>query len=482
MGVVCDGYPPSKKNQRVLSSNRPLVPIVPKETLIPPPTTKLFRNDGEFQYFQKYCCITAAQLKGFRPSDLWTRIVLQTSESEACIRHAVTAIGALDFNSPTIGYEGLDTLRRNFAYHEYGLVISELKTAAAKGHVPTRTKLIACLLFACFEFYHGNNDIASALVLAGAEMVHAHSKAKSPYSPPIEDEIAIAVRVFEMSSIIGGNHQRPEVHLERIHAEQDIVENMPKEFQNLEEKCPRRAVLAIMLRGMHFVKACSMTSPVQDTFNTFSDVDPEYSQLCKHLAELRQWHKAFQPLLDTARTLDGKDFFRLATLVELQYLSGYLWIASAGPWQMSYYRYTKELAEIVRLSKAVLELSSNRSPESVIFDTNYSPDIRLVLPLSVVGRCFRHRALRREAIAILLTLGTRRDGVHDARMTAKILQWIADIEEPGLADEEYVPYHLAAKVVDLKTDMQAGKTFLAVLFPRRDGSGKSDLKKTTIYL
>ncbi|KAI9648892.1 hypothetical protein NHQ30_001458 [Ciborinia camelliae] len=60
-----------------------------------PPTLGLAFDAKEGQYFQVFRTHTASELSGFFDSDFWMRSVLQESHSEASIRHAVVALGAL---------------------------------------------------------------------------------------------------------------------------------------------------------------------------------------------------------------------------------------------------------------------------------------------------------------------------------------------------------------------------------------------------
>jgi hypothetical protein len=167
--------PLTKAQQRALL----LKPKEPKRILQSPitrsPMTRLFRNDQEYGHFQRFLNETAQQLTGVLESDLWSRLIPQTCETEPCIRHAVSAIGALDFKVPSIGYETFNK-SSEFAYQQYGLAIKELRKAAEESRADIRTKLIACLLFACFEFYHGNSDLALSQVFAGVEMLRNYAK------------------------------------------------------------------------------------------------------------------------------------------------------------------------------------------------------------------------------------------------------------------------------------------------------------------
>jgi len=56
---------------------------------------------------------------------------------------------------------------------------------------------------------------------------------------------------------------------------------------------------------------------------------------------------------------------------------------------------------------------------------------------------FQHRAIRREAIRLLLSY-PRREGLWDGMIIGKFSQWIAEIDEEELGDGEYIPHDLAS--------------------------------------
>jgi len=94
------------------------------------PQKSLFKNDQEHRYFSLFSTKTANQLQGLFSTDLWDRLVLQVSERDSSVRHAVIALGALDpqtWKSPTKSWK--DISRRKFAYHEYSKLSFFIKSA-----------------------------------------------------------------------------------------------------------------------------------------------------------------------------------------------------------------------------------------------------------------------------------------------------------------------------------------------------------------
>ena len=122
------------------------------------------------------------QLTGVFETDLWKRVVLQTSEIEPAIRHAVTAIGALNLKSRCIGGDEEDRLRCEFAYKEYGLAIAGIRQRPTEERADIRTKLLACILFACFESFHGDSNAATSQAFAGIDMMNEYLESRQRLS------------------------------------------------------------------------------------------------------------------------------------------------------------------------------------------------------------------------------------------------------------------------------------------------------------
>jgi hypothetical protein len=77
----CEGY---QKPAPVLAP----VQAKPNRVLLPnpvplrrPPAQRLFGNDEEFSYFQRFCTQATRELTGCRVQGLWNRVVLQATRA-----------------------------------------------------------------------------------------------------------------------------------------------------------------------------------------------------------------------------------------------------------------------------------------------------------------------------------------------------------------------------------------------------------------
>jgi hypothetical protein len=156
----------------------------------------------EGQYFQIFRTHTASELSGFFDSEFWTRSVLQESHSEASIRHAVVALGALyktlekasesPPGSPESNYS-IDTAPNhyNFALVQYGKAITRLRESLQNNETRSqRTILISIVLFTCFQSFTGDHRAAISQIQSGLRLLDEwRHEAKQPPSKRREDVV-----------------------------------------------------------------------------------------------------------------------------------------------------------------------------------------------------------------------------------------------------------------------------------------------------
>lgn len=111
-----------------------------------------------------------------------------------------------------------------------------------------------------------------------------------------------------------------------------------------------------------------------------------------------------------------------------------------------YGRFTSELSDILTLSKILMDHCPTYSKRFT-----FSTDGQVIMPLDTVACYFRERELRQRAIDMLLE-STRTEGLWKGHLVAKAMQFVQDLEETGLSDEErFVPKERVIK--DLAWDI-----------------------------
>lgn len=449
----CSGYV-----DRVVNEHSPPPPdskfrkLLPRQAVQPlcrAPGQNLFETPEEHNYFQRFQIHTVSELTGVRDSELWTRIVLQAAQEDPCIRHAVVALAALDSkNFGSIESSDESFSRRRLAYSEYHRAIAGLRKELAAKNCKITTKLISCILFACFEAHHGNNDTVLRQIFAGIRMMGEYAslqKVSRQRLLPLNEDLVQVYSILEITASAMGDDRDAAIHLDRLLACKGAIDHMPTEFKTLKEAS--RIIYLFMRQGIHLRSSQTNTDNISlnETGPRFIGLSttPAVSEVGTLLGTLRQWGDAFGPLWRKAQNTPETRLLKEATLLRMHWLGCIAWVASGTPG--AYTRYTKELTEIVELSKTLL---------NDIVTAPFAFDLVLILPLSIVGWAYRHRALRREAISLFqkLAMTDRREAIWDAGMIGKTMEWLADIEEGGLRDEEYVPEDVMANITSMKVD------------------------------
>jgi len=340
---ICSGYihelapKPAPQQIKILLRKRVTV-----EPLCRPPATKLFRTDQEYIFFQRFYYVTVGELTGVRGSELWSRVVLQATEEEPCLRHAAIAVGALDFQDLAVGERSDDpeeATRHEFAYSEYHKAIVGLRKVLATSDCTIMTKLISCILFACFEAHHRNNETAFRQLFAGIGMIEEYSKLQKGSLgrlPALDEDVVQAFALLEIQASAMGDQRSAEVHLEKLRACNEAIKPIPAEFKTLKDA--EYVLYMNMLRGIHLrfseMNVTDISSNVSGSpiigLGTCS-TRSACSQLSRILGALRQWDEAFQTLYRKAQSPQGRHLLKGATLLRLHYLSSVAWTAVGSP-------------------------------------------------------------------------------------------------------------------------------------------------------
>lgn len=111
-----------------------------------------------FEYFRRY---TSTKLPGLFESGFWDSLVLQASDQEPAVLHAVAALGAAHKNDEHISLV------------EYNKAIQHLRKSLNSSDRDTiRVCLITCLLFVCIELLRGGFKAGYTHLSTGLRMLH----------------------------------------------------------------------------------------------------------------------------------------------------------------------------------------------------------------------------------------------------------------------------------------------------------------------
>ena len=501
-GVRCEGYrdglrkgerkidPRSTKDAPIamrISNQSPETDfrtIVASTAICRAPPRSLFKNEQEYRYFEVFTSQIASQLTGLFPSSLWNYLVLQACESNSSIRHAVIAIGALDpqtwrgrAKSPE------ENLRRQFAYNQYSMAIGDMRKAISKKALDLRTRLVACLLFICFEIYHFNRASTVPQIRAMNFLIKDKKcEGVGSHDLKIDEEIEEAFQELETQSLV---YDCSSSHLSQeqiLTCRQITRKKFQQQFVSMRQA--RSALLLLEVRQYHWSGSSGYEWPwylASPTMGSTPDPPPnEYTsneEWCaereRRFEEYAVWSNAFQPLLLQARRANDPDELRRATILRAMFLSAYLslMVPMLSPLE-AYYGQTTKLRELMDLIKSLLATASSN-------DSGFSMEINFVVPLSRICYRFRHRVLRQEAIRLLLSY-PRREGLFDGVLIGRYSQWLAEIEEEGLRDdEEYVQHEFVNTTMEVGIDT-ANKTAKLTAFKNVGNDPRKMDKRETV--
>jgi len=501
--VVCDGYKESKEQDTtkendagiakagsiVIRTRRPR----PKPTVQTPsftgsirrpPPLSLFKNEQEYRYFTIFTTQIASQLAGLFPTSLWNYLVLQACESNVSIRHAVIAIGALDPKTWRGGAKSPEMkFRRQFAYKQYSMAIGHMRKTISTTSLDLRTRLISCLLFICFELCHFNRPSAIAQIRAmGSLLEDGSNERHTSIDEKVEEELKEAFRELKAQTLFydcsGSLLSQQQILMSRQTARDDF----PQEFASLNHA---RSVLHQLEVRQHYWTGSSgydwpwyMATPVMGTAsdpppNEHTSNEDWCAERERRFEEYAIWSNAVQTLLFNARKANDPRENRRASLLRASFLTAYLslMVPMLSPLE-AYYGQTDRLRELMGLIKSLMTTSSSA-------DNGFSMEMNFVIPLSRICYRFRHRALRKEAIDLLLAY-PRREGLFDGVLIGSYSKWLAEIEEEGLGDEEeYVPHELVISTMNVDIDV-INKTAKLTAFQKVRNDPDRTVKRQTV--
>ncbi|KAG9235209.1 hypothetical protein BJ875DRAFT_279511 [Amylocarpus encephaloides] len=428
-GRTCDGYPAYKRTVDVaipiaprpesLAPVTPPTPYRPQFSASPPPSRSLVRQPNrrveplrptppptpvvrispvtiapveftfdaqEGQYFQVFRTHTANELSGFFDSEFWTRSVLLESHSEASIRHAVVALGALyktlekASESPPSSPDSTsyDTAPNhyNFALQQYGKALTRLREALQNQETRSqRTILISVVLFTCFESFTGNHTSAISQIQHGLGLLEERRQEtkQSMMGKPkdeVEDELvqmftrlAIQAKSYDMAfhfpppyvirlspATNPSSPQSPSVHSDTA-STSSLESNIPDVFQTSQEA--RSSLDSLCERIMRFQE--ELSSYYQGPNNILPTPTLKSNGQVFRL-QLAQWAAAFEPLLESRRrpTVSNTERAGIDVLKMMQLMSSVLFLMGFSTSEMDFDKFTPQFREIVDLAKEVV--------------------------------------------------------------------------------------------------------------------------------
>jgi hypothetical protein len=488
----CEGYEhsPAQTTSKILlpkSEGSSSSSIQPLPRPLPTPPTHAFQSTEEFCSFMFYCNETALQFSGIFEVPFWNRLILQATQDQPFIRHAIVTIGVLAHTLRTsvpvrdseeyVNFSADQAFREHYEIilRHYTRFLEGARQAPTFGIQGTRTALIVCLLINCIENLQWRQVPAQHQVKTGIGLLEEWMKTtgnprvlpvSSPKPSVIEDEIVEQLRMLELEgSVLSGPNSKE--YQDRVRREgREYLKLMPPVFTDVREA--RKYLELIMRITQYFIGISPMESELQtpdspEMKQTHSYTMSEGSQGLLpfdkevYASENRRWALAFEPLYRNTRPEDPD--FMSVTVLKMR--SNTLTIVLAGEGcesEMVYDIFLPEFQEIIALATKFFQ---HPSVDKYLPDGAWNPsNLGIIFPLHITAIKCRNRKLRRDAIAMMQSKCWR-ETVMWSWKTGDLDMWLVTVEEQGISTEE-IPEWARASKMNMVVESAAGNGNMTV--------------------
>ncbi|PYI20455.1 hypothetical protein BO99DRAFT_330771 [Aspergillus violaceofuscus CBS 115571] len=483
-GRKCDGYHTTSPSSMGLSIPRPS---------LSPVTFRYARSERDIRSFQFFCEKTVFSLAGYCGSELWSRSVLQVSQHEKPIWHALVALGALHENFENdrqipgfwFSREGHDT----FAVKEYLAAIRALLGPSDSGSSPplhvsgshdrrltVDVCLISCVLFICYEIMSSHyiaavNHIRNGVRILGQVTYdprtgtyhHPFLKPSTVPSLEIENLRILLVRLHGQAfTLTRAEEDNPSFTSLQLAGYGSV--DIPQCFSSLTEARDVYEHYDSMFRREYHLMFNAMAR--------FGTVDEPETLVQRYTGILQKWSRAldcFEHVRGPSLTVREQAGLKILQIHRLrhnllleQYMSG---SSESTVWD----RYNAIFREITALAASVVELTSSVGSPSISpaqsvsslrdqprLSPSFSLDLGIISPLYDVATLCRDPVIRREAVGVLRS-ASRQEGVFNSHVCAVVAEKVISLEEKVALEGDLDYGRDSATVVELISDPGIGQ-------------------------
>ncbi|KAI1074144.1 hypothetical protein F5B20DRAFT_469398 [Whalleya microplaca] len=489
----------------------PQTPIAHENSLTLHRPSVLPFDPQEGQYFQLFREHTANELSGFFDSSFWTRCVLQECHAEEAVRHSVVALGALyktldkmsesPPSSPSDVVDATDHAARHWevAFKHYSLALKSMISTTSQDQTTQRMSLMATVLLACFDSFIGDHKKAIMQIQSGLRLLETlraerrNSFLPRPEEPVEQDLIQMFTRLAIQAKSYDMAFHFPQPFVIRLTPQHNDYPmspssdggspvstsqaQIPEVFQSLIEA--RLAWDTLCEQMMRFTE--NMFKFTTTGMSPMGVLPNSLKQYGKGFGDkLEAWSRAFESILmsRTAPAKSSQEKIGIAVLKMNQIMGQILFYMTFSDSELQFDGFLSYFRDIVNLAMEVVgdeerraaakrcpnpDFCQHQSAHPDIFGGQYtarhikpsfSADLGIVPPLFVVATKCRDPLIRRQAIQLLRT-SSRREGMWDSELTARIGMWITEIEEDNGPDD---PIHQQSSSPDTRRYSTASPT------------------------
>lgn len=406
-GQVCDGYETIRLAQTSTSSSGELTLKWVRPSSQPPDT-----NIAEQQAFNHFRIHVLDRIAGPFDTGVWRQDVLSTSMSEAAVRNAIIALGALAQHD--------DTLRSDaFALKHYSMAMRALHDKIPiNGQGSSHLALVTCLLFVAFEFQKFGYAEAKSHLDGGLSIIRELQDCGKHGCDSVSESL---VEAFERLDIQMSLFTSCRVSLNRAGAR--VTDGT--EYRDLHAAYRELGFLTAAMREL-------VHSFDQRRFSYEVFPPHEYSmfqnEVIHQLLSLKHWEISVNGLL---KRLSQPRDLQAARILQAHYFCCKLMVSTA----MSDGRETmwdSFIADFQRVLDLAEELqTATPTPGGGDEHHNFKIDMGIIPPVYYTAMKCRNPYMRRHAIEILRRCDYQEGAWHGLTM-ADMAESIMFVEEGGL--------------------------------------------------
>ncbi|KAL3439771.1 hypothetical protein BJX65DRAFT_71810 [Aspergillus insuetus] len=426
------------------------------------------RGDAqETRAFQFFYERTVPSLSGYCGSAFWNRLVLQVSQHEKSVWHALIALGSLHENFENDQrIPGLWFSRRgydDFAVREYLLAIRALigptrsLKQGTRGSSPAEpltvdVYLISCILFACFEVLSSHYDSAINHIRAGIKIISEtnYDRASGTFCHPnLRPSTVTGLEIGTLRKMLiqlqdqAFTLTREGIDDELVHStryESALQHDMtiPDEFHSVAEardvfEYYRHKAARQLRADAEGDKGTPSTADIQEYGSIIQQFEPVLGRMLSALDRLEQ-RTITTP---NAREQIGVKILKIHTYmhrIRLEYAK--LGVSD----QMSWDRYNHMFDEMVSLAASMVDQTNgveclSLSPSQLdrlsrdgYLKPSFTMDLGINGPVFNVATMCRDPIIRRKAVRVLRA-ASRQEGCYNSHICAVVAEYAIAAEE-----------------------------------------------------
>lgn len=446
---------------------------------------------AEAMCFFEYISIN--HLNEYQPCDSWRKSLMFFSQTVPAARHAATALALVHRNYYVDRDSNNHVHQPQFSKDwpqdktvliHYNLAIQLLlRLESDDSTEKTAVTLLVCYLFICLEHLMGNDVQAVKHLHGGVELSRNIDKSILNNDSIYDDaqpsgprmlicQVAKQIRRLDMQTVMFLVDWTPAYMQETF-----MSHHRPSPgsaFRSLDQAADHLQIL--IARVMRLCWTEKQSSPIGE--------EPPLPSSHKDivLGELKIWSVDFENMLERGssssnETGSSETHDRLVSLLRLQHtIAGSLLAGYGHGREMEYDNFLPQFEQAVTLAGDVV---ANSTHELYLGSLNptFTPEIRILPVLYIIGVKCRHPTVRREVLRILRRRPIR-EAVWDSFTAARVIERVIEIEEGGsgkgqIASMEQIP--VWQRIEAIAWVQSPGKLDLTYTFCARQGTHRETL-------